>query len=170
MTTMGLIETPPPGSDDVEEAVARYGSEMYGLTLAITANVHDAEDAYQTAWSDALRSWTKIRDVSKRRAWLASIAARSAMHTRRRRAISNRLHVPFSEATALMTVMHWDAELGTAISHLSPRQRAVITLHFGHGFTLDEVGTILNCRGGTVRSHLGRALANLRVVIGDDRD
>ena len=166
---MGHTKTPLPGKDDVEEAVARFGSEMYGLALAITANLHDAEDAYQTAWFDALRNWTRIRDVSKRRSWLASIAARSAIRVRRRHALSSRLHVPFSEASELSSVMQWDAELGAAIGQLSTRQRAVITLHYGHGFTLDEVAVILKLRGGTVRSRLARALASLRLHVGDDR-
>jgi hypothetical protein len=64
---MGLIKTPPPGKDDVEEAVARYGAEMYGLAVAITGNVHDAEDAYESAWSNALGHWEQLRDISKRR-------------------------------------------------------------------------------------------------------
>jgi RNA polymerase sigma factor (sigma-70 family) len=169
MSTMGLMKTPPPGKDDVEEAVARYGAEMYGLAVAITGNVHDAEDAYQSAWSNALGHWEQLRDISKRRSWLASTVARSAMQVRRRRAFSNRWHVTLSEAPDLSTVMRWDPGLGSAIAHLSARQRAVITLHFGHGFTLDEVAAILECRGGTVRSHLARALATLRVRLGDER-
>jgi RNA polymerase sigma factor (sigma-70 family) len=169
MSTMGLTETPPRKSDDVEEALVRFGPEMYGLALAITTNVHDAEDAYQIAWTNALRHWEQIRDVSKRRSWLASITARSASHIRRRRALTSRWQAPLSDAMALSSVMRWDADLGTAIAQLSTRQRAVIVLHYGHGFTLEEIAAILKCRGGTVRSHLSRALANLRVGIGGDR-
>lgn len=64
---MGQINPSPPGKDDVEEAVARYGAEMYGLAVAITGNVHDAEDAYESAWSNALGHWEQLRDISKRR-------------------------------------------------------------------------------------------------------
>jgi DNA-directed RNA polymerase specialized sigma24 family protein len=35
---------------DVDLAVARFGPELYGLALAITANRADADDAYQSAW------------------------------------------------------------------------------------------------------------------------
>lgn len=169
MSTMGLTESPPRKSDDVEQALARFGPEMYGLALAITTNVPDAEDAYQTAWTNALRNWEQIRDVSKRRSWLASTTARSAIHVRRRRRFTSRWQAPLSEALALSSVMNWDADLGAALSRLSTRQRAVIVLHYGHGFTLDEIAAILRCRGGTVRSHLSRALSHLRVALGGDR-
>jgi DNA-directed RNA polymerase specialized sigma24 family protein len=34
--------------------------------------------------------------------------------------------------------MEWDPTLGTALAHLSPRQRAVVDLHYGQGYSLDE--------------------------------
>jgi hypothetical protein len=66
----------PAREDDVHLAVAHYGPELYGLALAITANQVDADDAYQSAWVDAMRHWDQLRVASKRRAWLAAIVAR----------------------------------------------------------------------------------------------
>lgn len=168
MSTMGITNAPRPRTDDAETALALFGAEMYGLTLAITGNVPDAEDAYQTAWANALAHWSQLRDVSRRRSWLASIAARSATNACRLRRIRLRSQLPLSDALHLSSVMAWDPVLGGGLERLSTRQRAVVSLHYGYGFSLDEVASILGSRGGTVRSHLSRALANLRLGLGGD--
>lgn len=155
-------------ADEVDLAIAQFGSEMFGLALSITGNMADAEDAYQTSWMDALRHWGQIRDRQKRRSWLASIVARSALRARRRRIGWLRRHVPITGAEGLSVVMRWDPAFADALALLTNRQRAVLALHYGHGYSLDETAALLNCSGGTVRSHLFRALATLRRSMGDD--
>jgi RNA polymerase sigma factor (sigma-70 family) len=147
---------------DIDVAIAEFGSEMYGLALSITANVPDAEDAYQTAWLDALGHWGQLRNPERRRSWLASIVSRSAFQTRRRRATWFHRHAPIADAEALSVVMDWDPTVAKALTLLTERQRAVVALHYGYGYSLDETAVVLGCRAGTVRSHLARALATLR--------
>jgi RNA polymerase sigma-70 factor (ECF subfamily) len=154
--------------DDPEDAVRAFGSQMYALAVAITGNIPDAEDAYQIAWLDALGHWNQLREKSKRRQWLASIVARSAKRTRQHRGLWFRRHTLLDDAPALSLAIHWDPTLGAALSRLSERQRTVIVLHYGHGYTLDEIAAILECRGGSVRGHLSRELANLRRSLHDD--
>ena len=156
------LEAPADRADEIGGAVSLFGSEMYGLALAITANVHDAEDAYQAAWLSATRHWDQLREASKRRAWLAAIVVRAARRTRRRRIIRLSREAPLNDATSLDSVMPWDPALAAAMQRLSARQRAVVGLHYGNGYSLDEVAVILGCRGGTVRAHLSRALDKLR--------
>lgn len=152
-------------TDEITTAVSRFGAELYGLALAIAADVPDAEDAYQAAWLSATRDWDKLRSPSKRRAWLAAIVVRAARHNRRRRILRLTRESTLDDATRLESVMLWDPALAAAMHHLSGRQRAVVALHYGHGYTLDEVGAILGCRGGTVRAHLSRALEKLREAL-----
>jgi RNA polymerase sigma factor (sigma-70 family) len=64
--------------------------------------------------------------------------------------------------------MEWDPTLATAVSQLSSRQRAVVALHYGQGYSLDEIAQILRCGRGTVRTHLSRALGSLRRSLQDD--
>jgi DNA-directed RNA polymerase specialized sigma24 family protein len=155
-------------AEEVDLALVQFGSEMYGLALSIVGNVADAEDAYQTAWVLALSHWRQLRDPSKRRSWLATIAARSALGTRRRHLLWLRRHVPIADAAALSEVMHWDPALAGGLALVTDRQRAVLALHYGHGYSLEETAAILRCRNGTVRSHLARALATLRRTLCDD--
>lgn len=55
------------------------------------------------------------------------------------------------------------AALWKAIGTLSPRQRAVIVLHYFEGKTLTQVADIVGRSLGAVKSQLGRALTRLRV-------
>lgn len=152
-------------ADEITAAVALFGSELYGLALAIAADVQDAEDAYQAAWLSASRHWDQLRTPSKRRAWLAAIVVRAARRSRRWRIVLLSRESTLADASRLASVMQWDPALGAAMERLSVRQRAVVALHYGHGYSLDEVAAILGCSGGTVRAHLSRALTKLREAL-----
>ncbi|MGH7685244.1 MAG: RNA polymerase sigma factor [Candidatus Dormibacteria bacterium] len=152
-------------ADEIDAAVELFGPEMYGLALSIAAEVHDAQDAYQAAWLSATRHWDQLRTVSKRRAWLAAIVVRAARRTSRRRLVRLTRETTFDTSTGLEAVMPWDPAMAGALRNLSVRQRQVVALHYGHGYSLDEVAAILGCRGGTVRAHLSRALEKLREAL-----
>ena len=151
-----------------EMAIAEHGRSLYGLAVSITGNLADAEDAYQDALEQAWRRWEQLRAPESPRAWLATICARSALRNRRLRVRWLARHVDVEKADNLGTVMRWDPSLGRALTLLTPRQRAVVALHYGHGYSLDEVGTLIGCSGGTVRSHLNRALEHLRRELSDE--
>jgi RNA polymerase sigma-70 factor (ECF subfamily) len=57
--------------------------------------------------------------------------------------------------------------LATAIEKLSPRQRAVFTLRHFEELSLDEIGSLLGLDVGTVKAHMFRAVAKLRVELRD---
>jgi RNA polymerase sigma factor (sigma-70 family) len=145
-----------------ELAITEYGPALYGLALASTSNVADAEDAYQAALEQAWQRWGSLRAAASARPWLTKICARTAIRSRRHRLRWITRHVGMEQASTLGSLMHWDPDLGCALDQLSTRQRAVISLHYGQGYTMDEVGGLLGISGGTVRSHLNRALDHLR--------
>jgi RNA polymerase sigma factor (sigma-70 family) len=160
---MPASETPAARApDDVQAAVVAFGREMFGLALSITEHVADAEDAYQEAWASAMIHWTQLREPAKRRAWLASIMVRAALRSRRRRASWVRRNLSLNAGRGLADTMQWDPTLARALATLSARQRAVVGLHYGYGYSLDEAAAVLGCSAGTARSHLARALARLR--------
>ena len=57
------------------------------------------------------------------------------------------------------------AQLVGEIARLPRRQRAVLVMRYFGGMSDVEIATDLGCSPGTVRSHLSRALASLRVQI-----
>jgi len=167
------FEVPPAGRNvDLETAfelaVSEYGPALYGLALAITGSVADAEDAYQTALEQAWQRWGSLRASASARPWLTKICARTAIRSKRRRLHWITRQVDVERASNLSLLIHWDPDLGLALDQLTTRQRAVISLHYGQGYSLDEVGRLLGISGGTVRSHLNRALDHLRKELTDE--
>lgn len=57
------------------------------------------------------------------------------------------------------------AQLAAEIARLPRRQRVVVVLRFYGGLTDAEIAADLGCSQGTVRSHMSRALATLRVQL-----
>mgnify|MGYP001078564003 CR=1 FL=1 len=57
--------------------------------------------------------------------------------------------------------------LAEALSRLSPRQRAAFVLRHYEDRSLEEIAAILGLDIGTVKAHLARALAKLRVELRD---
>lgn len=57
------------------------------------------------------------------------------------------------------------AQLVGEIARLPRRQRTVLVMRYYGGMTDAEIASDLGCSEGTVRSHLSRALASLRVQI-----
>jgi len=158
------------GAEEADEFAAVARRETPRL-LAVAHSVLDdagaAEDAVQDTLLLAWRSWASLRDPARRQAWLVRICVRRCLRVRRtlvlraRREdggealLEGRLAVP---AQLDGGPIDWAA----AYRRLSPAQRAVVTLHYHHGYSLDECAEALGRRPGTARRHLARALDKLR--------
>lgn len=159
-----------PGAASDEPAFeARFRRDtraLLGLALAILRDMQEAEDAVQDTMELAWRSWRSVREEERRTAWLRQICVRRCLRVRRglfRRVFLS--DMPPLETQALDPV---DPALDRACRDLTRQQRAVITLHYHYGYSLDECATLMGRGPGTVRSHLARALDSLRHELGGD--
>lgn len=163
-------------SDDDREAafersvVIPETRRLYGLALAIVVDRHEAADAVQETLLSAWRHWSSLRDPATQSVWLTRICVRRCI--RHRHLLSGRVLWATAQwdQTPGPTPIEFDGRLldvYRAISTLSPRQRAMVALHFQRGLAVDECAAILGCRPGTARSHLGRAVAKLRKELTD---
>jgi RNA polymerase sigma-70 factor (ECF subfamily) len=157
--------TPSPDDADrtFEVAVLPERPRLYALALTITRNPAEGEDVVQETMLSAWRWWARVRDPANPGPWLTRICVNHCLHRRR---LLNRLvrSGDILEATTPPPIQ-FEGELldfDRAFARLSARQRAVFALHVHHGYTVDECARFLNCRPGTARSHLGRAMATLR--------
>lgn len=55
-----------------------------------------------------------------------------------------------------------------ALARLPERQRTAVVLRHLEGFDTRETARVMGCREGSVKTHLHRALARLRELLGDD--
>jgi RNA polymerase sigma factor (sigma-70 family) len=153
-------EQPVPDLIGFETTVHAESGRLFAVAYAILRDVHEAEDAVQETMEQAWRSWADLRDPSKRGAWLRQICVRRAVRSRRR--LLPRLWLAETDNVAGRLAEDSDVDLDRGYRRLTRPQRAVVTLHYEYGYTLDECASLIGCQPGTARSHLARALASLR--------
>ena len=143
-----------------EAAVRAESGRLFAVAYSILRDPQEAEDAVQETMELAWRSWDALRDPSKRSAWLRQICVRRAIRTRRR--LLPRLWL--ADSITVPSPQHGepDVDLDRSYRRLTRQQRAVVTLHYEYGYSLDECAALIGCQPGTARSHLARALASLR--------
>jgi RNA polymerase sigma factor (sigma-70 family) len=146
-----------PGFD---AAVHAESGRLFAVAYAILRDPQEAEDAVQETMELAWRSWDALRDPSKRSAWLRQICVRRAIRARRR--LLPRLWLADTSTVPAQPSEEPDMDLDRCYRRLTRQQRAVVTLHYEYGYSLDECAALIGCQPGTARSHLARALATLR--------
>ena len=157
-------------ADAFTEVVHRETPRLLAIALSILDDPPAAEDAVQDALLQAWRSWDSLRDPACRQAWLVRICVRRCLRLRERLNAKVRQetevasielrpdHSQDNDRTGFDLTIEWAA----AYRRLSNSQRAVVTLHYHYGYTLDDSAVAMGCRPGTVRRHLSRALEKLR--------
>ena len=155
---------------EFERFVAAETNRLYRLSLAIVDDLSDAEDAVQETMLIAWRRWSSVQAFANPSAWLTRVCVRQCIGRRRsrfRRELLDHSHDWSEGGETSLNLQGSLIDLHRAYQRLSPRQRAIVTLHFQYGFTVDECAALLGCRPGTARSHLGRAVAKLRKELTD---
>jgi RNA polymerase sigma factor (sigma-70 family) len=157
----------PERSAPSPEAVAYLGREaprLARLAAGFLTDSRDVEDAVQETLEAAWRSWDTLRDEGSRRAWLTAICVRRCLRVKRWRLRHGT--VPLFDDVASSAAPR-DLDWDRAFAKLSVSQRVVLSLHYHHGFTLDECADLMGRHPGTVRQHLSRGLARLRKELSD---
>jgi RNA polymerase sigma-70 factor (ECF subfamily) len=161
-----------------EELVNRYEAKIFRLTMNITRNREDAEDAMQDAF---LKSYAHLKDFqedSRFYTWLVRIAANEAlMRLRKRRPNQFSLDEPIEGDEDLMpreledwgpspeqrfaqTEMH--EILSEVIDKLEPDFRVVFVLRDVEELSTEETAKVLGISIPAVKSRLLRARLKLR--------
>ncbi|MDQ6713844.1 MAG: RNA polymerase sigma factor [Candidatus Dormibacteraeota bacterium] len=153
-------EQPVRDAAGFDAAVRAESGRLFAVAYSILRDAQEAEDTVQETMELAWRSWDALRDPSKRSAWLRQICVRHAIRSRRR--LLPRLWLADSGDVHGQPPEDPDLDLDRGYRRLTRPQRAVVTLHYEYGYTLDECAALIGCQPGTARSHLARALARLR--------
>jgi RNA polymerase sigma factor (sigma-70 family) len=149
--------------------VRLHSRRLFAIAYAILRDPAEADDAVQEVMFRAWRAWEKTAEHADPGPWLTRICVnwclsrRASLRIGWGRTATLDATIPAAHAAAE------DPQLAAAYARLTRRQRAVVLLHYQLGYSLDECAELMGCRPGTVRSHLGRALATLRAVGGVTR-
>ena len=143
----------------------------------ITRSAAEAEEAAQDAFVKAYRALGRFRDGAPFRPWVLAIVANESRNrvvaSQRRERLTLRAAeerrpggaVPSPEAALLERETR--TELVDAVERLPDRDRLVIACRYFLGLSEAETAAALDCRRGTVKSRLSRAVARLRDQMGE---
>jgi RNA polymerase sigma factor (sigma-70 family) len=150
--------------------VAQHNADMERVAYTVAGDTELAHEAVAAAWSRAWRGLGRLRDASKLRPWLVSIAANEARQLLRaqgrRRVIEIRAASDEQSRTSPPGIEHLDLE--NALRRLDARDRSLLALRYVAGLTSDELGPLVGLSPNGVRSRLARLLKRLREELDHD--
>jgi RNA polymerase sigma-70 factor (ECF subfamily) len=160
----------------LEELYDATVGKLYALASAILRSAEDSEEivceTYAYAWANASRF-----DASRANplGWLLMLCRSRALdRLRQRRAIASALDIAASRENDsssadqpfdILSLMQQRSSVHAALSQLTPERRHLISLAFLQGLSHQEIADVTRLPLGTVKSHVRRALTQLREAL-----
>jgi RNA polymerase sigma-70 factor (ECF subfamily) len=164
--------------------VRRYQERIYATVYHMTSNHEDANDLAQETFIKAYRALNSFKGDSSFYTWIYRIAVNKTINFLKQR--KNRVQMslddmdfnaendPYlvalsSERTPRrdLNLSELQEKLNAAMQKLSEDHRMVVTLHDVQGVSHEEIGKIMDCNIGTVRSRLFYARQQLQAHLSD---
>jgi RNA polymerase sigma-70 factor (ECF subfamily) len=188
---MGLMAEPllaeraePSLLRDFGAWMASEQRRVYALCQRFLQDRDEADSATQDVFLKAYQALKRDdpKELDDPARWVTRIAVNTCLDRLRSRKWQFWRKRPSSEDEQAILAMaasrapeaedyYFASEIGTrlavAIEKLSPRQRAVFTLRHFEELSLEEIGSLLGLDVGTVKAHMFRAVAKLRVELRD---
>jgi len=146
------------------DLVERHAPAVYRLLRAAVAQPADAEDLAQEVFLDSYRALARLRDPTRFRAHLLTIAARRAADYLRRRSGADRVVAlgddpPARPQTAASGL---GGAVDAIVDGLPSEARLILALRHHEGYSCKQIARILEVAEGTVHSRLSRIHAAIR--------
>jgi len=117
----------------------------------------EADDVVHDTYLLGRQRFGQLRDPSAFEPWLTRIAVNQCFGRHRR---TRRLR-QLLPALAPRRPASSDVGLRELVERLPPRERTVLVLHYGHGYGLEEIATILDLTHTNVRTIIARTRKRL---------
>jgi len=169
-------------SRSYEELFKRYKDKVFNVAYRITGSDSDAADVAQEAFIVIYRKIKDFRFDSKFSSWLYRVVVNLGIDRRRKKsskifsASESLEHLQVQEAPELVDRKEPAAEevvggkefesfVQSCIDQLSPKFSSILILRYIEDLSYKEIGEILRCSIGTVKSRLARAHRALEAVM-----
>jgi RNA polymerase sigma factor RpoE len=164
--------------------VRRYQERLYATVYHMTSNHEDANDLTQETFIKAFRALRSFKGDSSFYTWIYRIAVNKTINFLKQR--KNRVQLSLNDMdfnaehdpdlVALISdknprrdlnLSELQEKLNGAMQRLSEHHRMVVTLHDVQGLSHEEIGKIMDCNIGTVRSRLFYARQQMQAYLSD---
>ena len=149
---------------EFEEAFDRLWPRCYRLARRMTGNREAAEDIAAEAMARLYAHWPRVAGLDWQDAWALRVTTNLAVDSARK--LSPPLGVEYSVDGEDAVVIR--LALAAALHALPERQRDAIVLRYLTDLDEASVALALGVSPGTVKSHLHRGMAALRLRLGDE--
>ena len=155
----------------IEDAFARYQSELLGTLFYLVGNLEDARDALQDTFVKCWRHRESLGQVENLKAWIFRVALNTGRDLRR--TAWRRRRRTLAEGETLIQSMRDppDAEAARneqlamvrrALLDLRQEEQEVFLLRQNGDMTYEEIGETIGIPTGTVKTRMRLALLKLR--------
>jgi RNA polymerase sigma-70 factor, ECF subfamily len=171
--------------ENFDEFIRQHQRRVYRVIFLLVRDADAADTLTQECFLRAYLKRKTFRGESSIETWLLRIAVNLAKdHGKNRRAsfwrrlvgldtpernggppASAQLVSPRPSPEELLLAREELGAVWQATDSLSEQQRAVFLLRFGEEMSLDEVGSVLGIKVGTVKAQLARATGKIRRII-----
>jgi RNA polymerase sigma-70 factor (sigma-E family) len=138
---------------------------LRGLAFVMLGDAAGAEDVAMEAFVRVFSRWPRFRKIEDQRAYLRQVVVNLCRSRWRRAVIEGRVNalVGRQEERHVRPMDRLDEslDLWEAIRRLPERQRACVILYYLEDLSEAQVGELLSCSPGTVKSQLSKARAKL---------
>ena len=167
-----------------DELVRRYQERIFATIYHMTSNQEDAHDLAQETFLKGYTALKSFKGDSSFYTWVYRIAVNKTINFLKQR--KNKSHLSLNDVdfnaehdpdmVALVSdrtprrdlgLRELQDKLNEAMQKLSPVHRMVITLHDVQGMSHEEIGEIMDCNIGTVRSRLFYARQQMQAYLSD---
>ena len=160
----------------LEDAFARYQSELVGTLFYLIGNLEDARDALQETFLKCWRHRDEVAEVQNLKAWIFRIALNTGRDVRQTAWRRKRQSLP--EDTSMLEchqegpqeiVEHRERldRLRHALRELRGVDQEVFLLRQNGGMTYEEIAEAVGIPLGTVKTRMRMALTKLRQVLAE---
>ncbi|MWC28621.1 RNA polymerase sigma factor [Paenibacillus sp. MMS18-CY102] len=140
--------------DEVSEIYKRNVETIYRLCVLYLRNIADAEDAVQSVFVRLMKSDKAFTDHEHEKAWLIVTAKNYCKDMLKSWWRFRRVRI-----VPLPEISHWDdstkgSEIMEQLLSLPSKYREVLYLYYYEGYSVKEIGRMLNRKESTVQTQL----------------
>ena len=168
-----------------DELIQRYQQRVYATVYHMTSSHEDADDLTQESFIKAYNALKRFKGESSFYTWIYRIAVNRTINflkQRKRKSYHRSLNdmdmQVENHADLLMFISdntprrdvrlnELQEKMNEAMQKLSETHRLTVTLHDVQGMSHDEIGKIMDCNTGTVRSRLFYARQQLQALLSE---
>jgi RNA polymerase sigma-70 factor (ECF subfamily) len=156
-----------------EELFRDFRGPILNYLYRLIGDASRAEELTQDVFVKAYRALVRLPADANHRAWLYRIATNTAYDHLRRRKLVQWLplldrDVPDLAHNNPETALGEQESVQQALDQLAPKYRAPLILYSVQGYSIKEIGAMLNISEGAVKTRLYRAREAFRKVYGEE--